>query len=274
MLDSNGEPVNAVYGFAEFLCNLFDRDQPSHIAIAFDESLTTSFRNEIYPQYKANREPAPPDLKAQMESCRQLVKALGLASLTSDCYEADDLIGSVADKMRVHGFSMVFVTADKDFSQLLLEGDILFDFARNRRLDCQSAEKHFGVRPEQMIDFLALAGDQVDNVPGVKGVGNKTAISLLKHFGTLDSIYANLEEIPSLSLRGAKRIQNLLHTQREQAYMSKRLVKIAIDAPVEDEAKTFACKQTETSMLDLLCRELNIGSRLGNRLKLIASNSI
>ncbi|HXV41213.1 MAG TPA: 5'-3' exonuclease H3TH domain-containing protein, partial [Steroidobacteraceae bacterium] len=175
MTDGDGQPVNALYGFGRFLGDLLEEARPGHVAVAFDESLATSFRNEIYPAYKANREPAPPELKRQFGLCRELCRLLGVAEFGSPTHEADDIIGTIATRLRTTGHCAVVVTRDKDLAQLIRDGDHYWDYAGERRYGYADIEGQFGVRPERMADYLALTGDTVDNIPGVPGIGPKTA---------------------------------------------------------------------------------------------------
>lgn len=266
MVDLDGLPANAVYGFADFLARLLDTTEAEHIGVAFDESLTTSFRNELYPPYKANRELAPPELKAQLEGCQELASALGLATFASSRYEADDLIGTLAARMRPKGFSAVFVSTDKDLMQLLQDGDVWWNFARDERLGANGVQARFGVGPSQIVDLIALAGDKVDNIPGVPGVGLKTAAALLKHFGSLDAVYAGLEEIGALPLRGAKSVQAALEKAKDQAYLSQRLARIALDVPVNLGPEALARQPIDRPWLVELCDRLQFGEAIRSRL--------
>ena len=266
LVDAAGRPVNAVYGFAGFLNKLIATSKGSHFAVAFDESLTSSFRNDFYPEYKANRELPPAELEAQLKSCQELTRALGLASFVSDRYEADDLIGTVAAKMRPKGFRMVFVSGDKDLAQLLRGGDIFWDFARDEKLTAAGIKDRFGVKPAQIVDLLALSGDSVDNIPGVPGIGRKTAGELLQRFGSLDRIYRGLMKIASLDLRGARRIQQLLEAHKEQAYLSQRLARIAENAPIRCPVSVLTRKPPKPKQLQGLCDRLNFGNGLRTRL--------
>ncbi len=267
LVDLDGFPANAVYGFADFLARLLDATKAEHVGVAFDESLTTSFRNEIYPAYKANRELPPPELEAQLESCQELASALGLATFVSKRYEADDLIGSLAARMRPKGFSAVFVSSDKDLMQLLHDGDVWWNFARDERLGADGVQERFGVAPAQIVDLIALAGDKVDNIPGVPGVGLKTAAALLNHFGSLDAVYAGLEEVSALPLRGAKSVQAALEKAKDQAYLSQRLARIALDAPVELGPEALARQPTDRAWLVELCDRLQFGEAIRNKLR-------
>ncbi len=236
MLDADGNPVNALYGFCRFLGDFLEQVRPEHVAIAFDESLTTSFRNEIYPDYKANRDPAPEDLQRQFGQCRRYVRALGIAEYGHERYEADDFIGTLVDLGRRRGLPSTIVSRDKDLAQLLTREDCFWDFAGKGKIPYDRVPEVFGVWPEQIADFLALAGDSVDNIPGVPGVGKKTATALLEFFGTLDAIYANLDRVHEVPVRGAKTLGAKLETHRDAAELARRLTGIALDAPVDGEA--------------------------------------
>jgi len=232
---SDGAPVNAVYGFLRFLTELFESVRPEHVMVAFDQSLTTSFRSEIYPAYKANREPAPAELKRQLEACERLVAYLGISCLKHPRFEADDLIASVAVAARAKGYNVVVVSGDKDLAQVLHgEGDIWWDYARGRRLDAQGVYDLLGVWPGQVGDFLALVGDTVDNIPGVAGIGPKTAARLLRVFKDVEQLYQRLDEVPRLGVRGAAKLAKALQAQRDGVMMARRLTGLACDAPAGD----------------------------------------
>ena len=200
-----GEPIHAAYGFASFLLKLIADEAPSHLAVAFDESLTTSFRNDLYPDYKAQRELPPAELEAQLGACRELADAFGAATFADAVYEADDIVATLAEQATAAGLPAVVVSGDKDLAQLVGDGVTLYDFAREERLGPAEVMERFGCRPEQVAELLALQGDAVDNIPGVPGVGKKTARALLAAFDDLDDLYARLDEVPDLALRGAAR---------------------------------------------------------------------
>ncbi|MEM8931883.1 MAG: 5'-3' exonuclease H3TH domain-containing protein [Acidobacteriota bacterium] len=227
-----GEPVNAVHGFGAFLLKLIGDEAATHIALAFDESLTTSFRNTIYPDYKGRRELPPPELEAQLGWCAAMARALGLWTVSSERYEAEDLLGSLVAPLLAADpdVELVLVSSDKDLAQLVSERVTLFDFARDQRFDPSAVVEKFGVRPVQIADYLALAGDAVDDIPGVPGVGKKTAAALLGHFADVDAIYADLDAVVDLPIRGAKSLRTKLDSHREIALLSKRLATIATDA--------------------------------------------
>src|SRR5688500_8701471 len=215
MTDGDGQPVNALYGFGRFLGDLLEEAKPEHVAVAFDESLTTSFRNSIYPAYKKNREPAPPELRRQFGLCRELCRLLGLAEFGSPTHEADDIIGTIAARLRATGHLSVLVTRDKDLAQLVRDGDHYWDYAGARRFAYHEIEAQFGVRPERMADYQALMGDSVDNIPGIPGIGPKTAAALLQVFSSLEELYEGLDRVGALPIRGAARSEE--HTSELQS---------------------------------------------------------
>jgi 5'-3' exonuclease len=260
-----GEPTNAVYGFSGFLCSLLEQTGAGHMAIAFDESLSSSYRNEIYPEYKANRDPAPEELKRQFGWARDVAEAMGLSCFTDPRYEADDLIGTLAEYWRTRGHPVCLVTSDKDLTQLLREGDHWWDFSRNNRLNGKQVKEKFGVTPEQIADYLALAGDSVDNIPGVPGVGPKSAVALLSHFGDLDSIYRRVEEVQHLSIRGAKSLQTKLQKNQEAAELAKRLTVIETAVPSALESPDITRNAVDTARLNRLFDDLNFGGMLRQR---------
>lgn len=268
MLDQEGNPVNALYGFCRFLGDFVEQVRPEHIAVAFDESLSTSFRNDIYPEYKANREPAPEELKRQFGQCRRYVRALGIVECGHERYEADDFIGTLVDRGRRQGLPSTIVSRDKDLTQLLTREDCFWDFAGKGKIPYDKVPEVFGVWPEQIADFLALAGDSVDNIPGVPGVGKKTAAALLSHFGSLDEIYANLDRVHEVEVRGAKTLGAKLETHRDAAEIARQLTGIALDAPLDDEQlKPVRPKLGE---LNALFDEVDFGMALRRQAERIA----
>lgn len=263
--DADGWPTNAVHGFARFLLDLLERERPSHIAVAFDEALDSCFRNALYPAYKANRDPAPEELRRQFGQCKALCVALGLVVLADRNYEADDLIGSALLHARSAGHRGVIVSADKDLSQLLDGQDEQWDFARGVRWGADGVKARHGVHAHQMADYLALCGDAVDNIPGVPGIGAKTAVVLLAHFGSLDMLLARVEEVPFLRFRGAAQAAVKLRLHREQALLCRRLSTIALDAPLAG-ARDFTRITADPSTLLALCQGLGFGPLTRRRL--------
>ncbi|AHX14325.1 exodeoxyribonuclease IX [Dyella jiangningensis] len=265
--DADGHPVNAVHGFTRFLCELLERVKPEHLAVAFDASLTTSFRNAIYPAYKANRELPPPDLERQFVLCREVAEALGIPVLIDHTYEADDLIGSALWSLRGHGFRSVIVSADKDFGQLLGEFDEQWDYARNLRWGPAGVLEKLGVHPHQVADYLALCGDAVDNIPGVPGIGAKTAAALLSHFGSLDALLERVDEVPFLRIRGAASCAAKLREHADSARLYRQLTRIALDAPVAEQVEALQRQRRDAAMMDELSERLRFGPLTRTRLK-------
>jgi 5'-3' exonuclease len=253
-----------VHGFARFLLELLERERPAHIAIAFDEALDSCFRNTLYPAYKANRDAAPEALRRQFAHCKALCSALGLVVLAHQDYEADDLIGSALHHARAAGHRGVIVSADKDLSQLLAGMDEQWDYARNQRWTSAGVKARHGVDAHQIADYLALTGDAVDNIPGVPGVGSKTAAILLAHFGSLDALLARVDEVTYLRFRGAATVATKLRANREQALLWRQLTTIALDAPLE--AREFHRGGADRVALADLCERLRFGPLTRRRL--------
>ncbi len=234
MMDADGNATHALYGFARFLSDLLENVRPERIGIAFDAALRseTSFRHGIYPAYKANREAPPADLMRQFDLCREFCRYMGLKEFASAEYEADDIIGTLVGHARRAGLRNVLVTRDKDLSQLIRDGDVFWDYSGNARYHYHDIGARFGVIPELIADFLALTGDAVDNIPGVPGIGKKTAAELFAMFGSLDDLYANLERVPAMKMRGATAVAAKLKLHKEAAYLARRLTGIVCDIPL------------------------------------------
>ena len=227
LVDPEGNPVNALLGFSDFVYQLLSGEKPEHIAFAFDQSLSrNSVRNQIYPEYKANRDPAPPELKAQFEFCREFIRHLGIPEYASEAYEADDIVGALVHNAHQQQSNAIILTADKDLAQLLGPNDLWWDYARQTRMSPAGVEKKFGVRPDQIADLLAITGDKVDNIPGIPGVGIKTAANLLCKFQTLDGIIENLDDIPKMKFRGAARTASLVKEHLSVLELSRQLTPI------------------------------------------------
>ena len=226
---SDGFPTNAVYGFATMLLKFLREYEPRYLGMVFD-SKGEVFRNEIYPEYKANRDEAPEDLQLQFPKIFELVRAFSIPMLAMEGYEADDIIGTIARAQE--GSKVVLVTGDKDFCQLVSEDVTLVDTMRERVTGVGEVREKYGIGPEQMTDFFALVGDKVDNVPGVSGVGEKTASALISEYGNLDGVYGNLEK-----LRPA--VARKLRENRADAYLSRELVTIKTDVEVGTGIEDF-----------------------------------
>jgi len=236
--DIDGNPTNAVYGFTEFLYQVFQQKEPEYIACAFDAHQTNSYRREIYPEYKANRPPAPEELITQFRYCREFCRVMGIPEFGSNRFEADDIVGTLSSRLRKEDFDVTIISADKDLTQLVLgERDAWWDFARSNVLNSKGVEKHFGVKPELIADLLALAGDKVDNIPGIPGVGYKMASNLLSKYAGVEAVLENIENISKMKFRGSARIQSLVEEHKDLLPTNKRLTEIVTDAIFDDHEK-------------------------------------
>lgn len=271
MTDRDGHAVHAVFGFARFLCDLIERAKPRLIAVAFDESLETSFRNRIDPQYKANREPAPADLKLQFGRCREFCDLLGVPQFASGEYEADDIIGTLHARLRAQGVPATVVTRDKDLAQLIREGDVYWNYTDNLQLRHHEIGGHFGVPPERYADYLALTGDAVDNVRGVPGVGPKTAGVLMNEFASLEELYDNLDAVAGLPIRGAAKLPERLREHREAAFLARRLTGIVCDMPLEVDRDSLRPRTPDRAALETFFDHHNFGPTLRRQSDRIAA---
>ncbi len=268
MHDRDGHPVNAVYGFLGFLLRWLEQARPTHAALAFDQSLTKSFRNDIYPAYKANRTLPPAELERQFAYCAALVEALGLPMLSSALYEADDLIGSAARVLRGRGARITVLTADKDLTQGLEgEHDICWDFARDTRCTRDGVVERFGVTSRQIADFLALTGDAVDNIAGIPGIGPKTAAQLLTHFGTLEVLLERAHEVPYLRMRGAAAMSARLVQHADAARLARRLTGVYCGVDVPEDPDCYRIGQGDTERVTAVLDQLKFGPLTRSRVR-------
>ncbi len=261
----NGESVNAVYGYASFILDLLER-QPEYVSFAFDESLNTCYRNRIFPDYKANRDLPDANLEFQLKQCQEITRLCGLHHITLHDYEADDIIGTLQKKLAADN-PVVIVTRDKDLGQLLREQDRLWDFAADTYMGPAEVFEKFGVQPHQIADFLALAGDSVDNIPGAPGIGAKTASRLLQHFGDIASLYARLDDIKETGIRGAAKIQQTLTDHREAIAIYQQITPIHQDIELDVALTDLVRSKADTQALMALCDELKFGQRVTERLE-------
>ena len=245
LTNSAGEATGAMYGVLNMLRSLLLQYQPSHVAVVFDAKGKT-FRDELFENYKAHRPPMPEDLREQIEPLHQMVKAMGLPLLAVSGVEADDVIGTLAVQAEKAGKPVLISTGDKDMAQLVTPNVTLINTMNNSILGPQEVCDKYGIPPELIIDFLALMGDASDNIPGVPGVGEKTAQALLQGLGGLDSLYANLDKIAGLSFRGAKTMAPKLEQHKDVAYLSYQLATIKTDVELE-----LSCDQLTVNELDV-----------------------
>ena len=258
--DIDGNPSNAVYGFTEFLHQLIEFEKPEYIACAFDAKQTNSYRRELYPDYKGNRPPAPPELKQQFKHCRDFCRAAGIADYSSNRFEADDIIGTLATRLRDEGFSITILSADKDLAQLIKPGDMWWDFARDKIMHYRDVEKVFGVKPELIADLLALTGDAVDNIPGIPGVGYKMASNLLKKYPSVELVLENIENISKMKFRGSGRIQKLVEEHQHILPLNKQLTTIVTDAEFKGPKDDIRWQGVYQDALNAILDYLNAGA--------------
>ncbi|MDD2892486.1 MAG: 5'-3' exonuclease H3TH domain-containing protein [Halothiobacillaceae bacterium] len=237
--DSEGRALNAVHGFAEFLLRVLEDTQTNRIALAFDIPQENPYRREIFPAYKGQRSPPPEDLIPQFALCRALAKGLNLPIHTSERYEADDVIGTLATHLRTEGLAVTLLTADKDLTQLLEGADRWWNHGRSEVLDARGVERVWGVPPKLIADLLAITGDISDNIPGVPGIGRTTAARMLRKWGSLDGILDNLHAIGAQKFRGAPRAQKLMLEHETTVRFARRLTGIVCDVPLGDEVRTL-----------------------------------
>lgn len=248
----SGFPTNAIYGFIQMLLKLLKDYNPQHVAVVFDAGRTT-FRTEIYPEYKANRAAMPDDLRVQMEPIREVVRAFNIPTLELQGYEADDIIGALAGRFAGQGGKVVVVTGDKDLMQIVTDNVTLLDTMKGKVSGIPDVVERFGVPPELVIDILGLAGDSSDNIPGVPGIGEKTAAKLILEFGSLDSLLARADEVKG---KNGERLREF----REQALLSRRLATIDLNVPLEVDLDALTAREPDQEALNEIFRKFGFTS--------------
>ena len=254
-LNSKGLNTSAALGFANGLLDLIRSQQPTHMAVAFDLPAPT-FRHEIYPEYKAHRDPMPEEILSNLPWIRRIIDALRIPQLTAEGFEADDVIGTIAHAAELGGFeSIVIVTPDKDLAQLVTNHIAIYRHGRGKTPDSilgvAEVCEHFGVdTPCQVIDLLGLWGDTADNIPGVQGVGEKTAQKLIHQFGSVENLVAHVDEVPN------DRIREKIRANADDAIFSKQLATIRLDAPVPFEPDTLLLQKPDFQQLAEICETL------------------
>ncbi len=259
ILSPGGTPTNAILGYLRTLLRIIKEHKPEYMAAAFEKD--ASFRNTLFAAYKANRKEPPKDLESQFDYCRRMTRAIGVACLEADDYEADDIIGTVAKGMSLRGHSVVVVTGDKDMSQLVCNSVIVYDMAKGQWLDEAAVRERFGVAPSQIPDLLALHGDQVDNIPGVMGIGEKTARQIVSACGHIEGL-GDAQLQTSLRFRGRDEILRRIRENMEAVRMSRRLATICCDVPIDISPEVLRYRGASADTLDPLCHELGLTSVL------------
>ncbi len=252
-----GEPTAGTYGFTSVLLSLLEQEAPEYLAVSFDTGKT--FRDDLYSEYKATRDKMPDDLRLQIERIREVVAAFGIPILEAEGYEADDVLGTVAKQAAQEDVTVIILTGDRDLLQLVDES-ILIRLAGQKLSEAkdygiQEVIDRYQLKPEQLIDYKAIVGDTSDNIPGVRGVGDKTAVKLLTEYQTLDEIYDHLEDVPT-------RFRNKLADQRDEAYLSRRLGQIVTDVPLDFDLEACRAAGYNRDEIVALFRELEFRTLL------------
>ncbi|KIP79267.1 DNA polymerase I [Vibrio harveyi] len=264
---SNGEiPTNAVYGVVNMLRSMMRQFASDRIAVVFDAKGKT-FRDDMYPEYKANRPPMPDDLRCQIEPLHNVIRAMGLPLICIPGVEADDVIGTLAYQASQQGMPVLISTGDKDMAQLVDDNVTLINTMTNVVMDREGVIEKFGIPPELIIDYLALMGDKVDNIPGVPGVGDKTATALLQGIGGLTKLYENLDDIAALGFRGSKTMAKKLVDNKDDAMMSYELATIKLDVELEETPESLLKAEPSTDELIKLYGQLTFKSWLNELLE-------
>jgi len=266
LVTSSGQPTGAVRGVAAMLRKLIKDYDPQYMAVIFDAKGKT-FRDEMFEEYKSQRPPMPDDLREQVTPLHDLIRAMGLPLIIEDGVEADDVIGTYARIFGSQGKPVLISTGDKDMAQLVTEQVTLINTMNDALYDIDGVKKKFGVGPELIIDFLALMGDKVDNIPGVPGVGEKTALGLLQGLGSLETIYDNLDKVADLNFRGAKTLGKKLEDNKEMAFLSYQLATIKLDCDVSDDLNELKLQTPDAEKLAEYYRSLEFKGWLSELLE-------
>lgn len=254
----------AVYGYTHWLFRFLKATRTQNVAACFDESLESCFRNQLYPAYKSSRALPDESLAFQLNACKQITGLVGIPCYASQAYEADDLLGTLAQRCREQGLHVRLLTRDKDLAQLLVTAnDCLWDFPDGEKLFAKNVKQKLGVPPTLVADFLALVGDPGDDIPGVPGVGPKTAAALLQALGPWQSIKRDYNKIASLPLRGARNLAHKLREHAEQIDLALKLAQIVCKAPLGRRFSVARKKINATRLVDFGA-ELGFGSRFAS----------
>jgi len=255
---SSGEPTAGTFGFASILLRLLEKEQPEYLAVAFDTGKT--FRNDLYPEYKATRAKMPDDLRPQVERIRKMVDAFHIPRLEKEGVEADDVLGTMAVQAVAQGMGVKIITGDRDLLQLVNDRVIVnlpgAKMSDAKDYTAREVREMWGITPEQVVDYKALVGDHSDNIPGVPGVGEKTAVALLEQFPTLDEIYAHLDETPT-------RVRSKLEAGRDLAYLSRTLATIRTDVGLKLDLEDARTTHLDYAAAETMFRELEFRTLLG-----------
>lgn len=268
-------PTAAVYGYTTFLMKLLNNHPSQRMAACFDESLESCFRNDIYPNYKSSRALPDAGLAFQLKACRKVTDLLGIKTFASQRYEADDLLGSLYQVLTRSKTPIAILTRDKDLAQVIKRPqDFLWDYSaktestsgNGRRYYTNDIESKFGVRLTQLVDYLALVGDSIDDIPGVSGIGAKTASLLLSYFDNVEALIENNKEVAALPIRGASSIAQKLVEYQDQILLSKQLATIVLDLPLINKVNDIKKQKPDFPKLENFCCEMGF-PKLFSRIK-------
>lgn len=260
--NAEGQSVNAVYGYTRFLLNLLKTVKPEFIAAAFDMSLETGFRHKLYPLYKMNRALADDELAYQLDACQRITRLLGISSYASHVYEADDLVATLVRLVEKRNQIAVILSHDKDLTQLVQNDHVMWDVVNDRTLGESDVRAQFGVHARQIPDYLALVGDSVDCIPGVEGVGPKTAVQLLNEFETLEQLIENVEVLKARSFRGKESLCDVLEHDPYQVLMYRELTTVCDKADGVSNRHTLSWNKPNKKGITAFCDEMDFGSTL------------
>jgi len=261
--NSAGQPTGAIYGVINMMKSLCKQYDSQRIAVIFDAKGKT-FRNDMYPEYKANRPPMPDDLRSQIAPVHNIIRALGFPLYAIGGVEADDVIGTISDIATKQGQDVIISTGDKDMAQLVNQHVSLINTMTDQFLDVEGVKEKFGIPPELIIDFLGLMGDKVDNIPGVAGVGQKTALGLLQGIGSVDKIYQNLDKIADLPIRGAKKLSDKMKDNEAEARLSYKLATIVLDVELPFSIDDLVMQEPDKELLEVYYEEFEFRTWLKN----------
>jgi len=247
--NSKGFPTNAVFGFTNMLLKLCSDAAPEYLGVVLDSPGPT-FRHQLYGAYKANRPPMSEELRVQLPVIKCVLQAMKLQVMEREGFEADDIIGTLARICEAQGFDVVMVTGDKDFRQLVTQSTSMLDTMKNAVTDYATLKEAYQLEPEKLVEVMALSGDAIDNVPGVPGVGEKTALGLIRTFGSLEALYEGLEKVTQ------KRLKENLERFKDDAFLSRDLVRINRFVPMEEGSEDFRVVEPNREALDALFGEL------------------
>lgn len=261
LANSAGLPTHAVYGFTSMTLKFINQYRPEYLAVVLDAGRET-FRNEIYQAYKENRPEAPPQLIPQFPYIRKVLEALNLPLLEMRGYEADDIIATLTNTFSSQGIKVVVVSSDKDLMQLVTDGVRLLDSAKGKWIGYEEIKQKFGVEPRRVVEVMGLMGDSVDNIPGVKGIGEKTATALIQKYQTLENLFEHLDEVETMGLKGAPRIRKALAEGKESAFLSRTLATVKQDVPVETSLADLRYRAPDIESVRALFAELEFHNLL------------